>query len=179
MNTTARQRKEMRVAMQLAPLQEDALIGLMFDMFVRNNFKHLDYNKVRRYAFDIQTDPVICASMDAEPCGEGEVWSPSDEFITDMCLAFLAHKKAEAQKASRTAFGGGRDVEYDPKNPHARPGAASRAANRRQQRAAARSARLSAASSRRPSTSSSSSSSSGPFDMQTLGAALAEPVAAS
>ena len=120
MNTTIKREKASRVASSSLSLpQEDALIGIMYDDFHHNRMQHLDYNKIRKYAFELQTDPQVCASLDAEPCGEGEVWEPSDDWITDMCLAFrnAAREQANAKKAS--AFGGGRD-EYDPKNPHAR-----------------------------------------------------------
>ena len=82
--------------------------------------QHLDYNKVRKYAFELQTDPQVCASLDAEPCGEGEAWAPTDDWITDMCLAFRNAAREQTHNAKASAFGGGRDVEYDPKNPHAR-----------------------------------------------------------
>ena len=117
MNTTHRRAKESRCASELAPLQEDALIGLMFDNFAANKYKHLDYDKVRHYAFELQTDEVICASMDTTACGEGEVWLPPDEWITDMCRAFLAHSKEQSAKDKSSAFGGGRETDYDPKNP--------------------------------------------------------------
>lgn len=173
MNTTHRRSKDQRICNELSPVQEDALVGLMFDEFSRNNCKHLDYDKVRRFAFELQTDPVICASMEAEPLGEGECWTPSDEFITEMCRAFLAHAKEQAQERSKGAFGGGREVDYDPKNPHARsPGSASKprpysrgkSTNRSKSPAARATARTARGSPQRPG-SAASSSPNGRFDM--------------
>ena len=64
-----------------------AHIGTASDVhdFNRNRMRSLDYDKVRRFAFSIQTEPSICVALDAEPCGEGEAWEPQDEWITSMC----------------------------------------------------------------------------------------------
>ena len=128
MNTTTRRKQESRVLAEsgLSLLQEDALIGLMYEDFNRNRMRSLDYDKVRRFAFSIQTEPSICVSLDAEPCGEGEAWEPQDEWITSMCQAFInaaADEKKAKQQERQSAFGGGRDA-YDPKNPHRRAGSA-------------------------------------------------------
>lgn len=120
MNTHTHQARNERVAMNLNLMQEDALIGLMYDEFHSNNMKHLDYDKVRRFAISIQCDPVVANRLDTEALTEDDAWSPPDAWITDMCLAFLSAEKEEKQKARDNAFGGER-FEYDPKNPHARP----------------------------------------------------------
>ena len=122
----------------LEPMQEDALVGLMYEEFGASGNKHLDYDKVRRFAFQLQTDPLICQSMDTEPRGEGECWEPNDTFITEMCKGFVAHARQQMAKERSGAFGGGREVEYDPKNPHARPAGAPRASPPSRGRASAR-----------------------------------------
>lgn len=94
----------------------------MYEEFGKNKMRHIDYDKVKRFAFNIQTDPNICASLDTEACGEGEAWEPTDEWITDMCRAFLNSAREAAKKERNSAFGGGR-TEWDPKNPHSRPAA--------------------------------------------------------
>ena len=38
----------------LSPLQEDALVGLMFEEFGKNRYTFLDYDKVKRHAFQLQ-----------------------------------------------------------------------------------------------------------------------------
>ena len=81
--------------------------------------KHLDYDKVRRFAISIQTDPEICDRLDAAPVSEQQAWEPPDAWITDMCMAFINAAKEEKKKERESAFGGPR-YDYDPKNPHAR-----------------------------------------------------------
>ena len=65
-------KKEDRCAQNLNLLQEDALIGLMWEDFNKNDMKHLDYDKVRRFAVSIQTDGEICGRLDAEAAAEEE-----------------------------------------------------------------------------------------------------------
>lgn len=48
---------------------------------------------------------------------EDEAWEPDDDWITNMCHAFIDARDQEARKTKNRAFGGPR-VEYDPKNPH-------------------------------------------------------------
>jgi len=120
MDTSHKRQQAARVAQDLTLLQEDALIGIMYEEFGKNKMKHLDYDKVKGFAFELQTDAAICASLDAEACGEGEAWEPSDAWITDMCRAFLNAQRDATKKERQGAFGGGRDVDYDPKNPHSR-----------------------------------------------------------
>ena len=106
MNTAIRQNRNDRVAQNLSLMQEDALIGLMFEEFGKNDMKHLDYDKVRRFAVSLQTDPAICERLDCEAIAEDLAWSPPDVWITDMCMAFLNAKKEEQKKARDSAFGG-------------------------------------------------------------------------
>jgi len=114
-------KKEDRCAQNLNLLQEDALIGLMWEDFNKNDMKHLDYDKVRRFAVSIQNDGEICGRLDAEAVAEEQAWEPPDAWITDMCLAFINAAKEEKKKERESAFGGPK-FEYDPKNPHARGG---------------------------------------------------------
>lgn len=107
-------KKEDRCAQNLNLLQEDALIGLMWEDFNKNDMKHLDYDKVRRFAVSIQTDGEICGRLDAEAVAEEQAWEPPDAWITDMCLAFINAAKEEKKKERESAFGGPK-FEYDPK----------------------------------------------------------------
>lgn len=111
--------KEDRCAQNLNLMQEDALVGLMYEDFGKNDMKHLDYDKVRRFAVSIQTDPEICDRLDCETVSEEQAWSPPDVWITDMCMAFINAAKEEKKREREAAFGGPK-FEYDPKNPHAR-----------------------------------------------------------
>jgi len=118
MNTTHRNAKDTRVTRALSLMQEEALVGLMYEEFGgRNNYKSLDYDKIRRFATSIQTDPVVCESLEAMLVTEDEAWEPDDDWITNMCHAFIDARDQEARKTKNRAFGGPR-VEYDPKNPH-------------------------------------------------------------
>ena len=79
MDTTHRRKHASRVLPgTISVLQEDALIGLMYEDFGRNRFKSLDYNKVRRFALSIQTHPAICSALDSEPVEPAEAWEPPD-----------------------------------------------------------------------------------------------------
>jgi len=118
METSIKRQNGSRVADGLSLLQEDALVGLMFDDFEATQGQSLDYDKVKRYAVSIQTDPEICDALDVEPIEVVEdAWEPDDDWITNMCHAFTDARRNEAKKKERTAFGGSR-VEYDPKNPY-------------------------------------------------------------
>lgn len=121
MHTTSRQLQNARVAESLSMLQEDALVGLMFDDFEANEGQFLDYDKVQKYAVSIQTEFDICDALDSKPVEPEDAWVPSDDWITSMCHAFVDARRLEEEKRRRDAFGGPKR-EYDPKNPHVRPG---------------------------------------------------------
>jgi hypothetical protein len=122
MHTTSRQLQNARVAESLSMSQEDALVSLMFDDFDDNDGEFLDYDKVQKYAVSIQTELDICDALDSKPVEPEDAWVPSDDWITSMCHAFTDARRIEAEKARATAFGGEKR-EYDPKNPHGKPGA--------------------------------------------------------
>ena len=86
----------------MSALQEEALIGLMFDDFVtKNRMKSLDYDKVRRFARTIQTEDALCRTLDAAPVPSDEIlWLPDDQWITEMCLKF---RDAEQEKLTMAA----------------------------------------------------------------------------
>ena len=121
METTIKRQLASRVAHNLSLLQEDALVGLMFDDFESTDGTSLDYDKVKEHAVSIQTDAEICIAFDMDPIEETEAWVPTDDWITHMCHAFTDARRAEAKKKAQTAFGGPRD-EYNAKNPHSKRG---------------------------------------------------------
>ena len=90
---------------ELAPTQQEALLGMIYDDFVvKNGARHLDYDKVRRYAFSMQIDDEICAVLAAEACAESVAWAPDDDWITQTCLAFR-ETKVQMEVAAKRADG--------------------------------------------------------------------------
>ena len=77
------------------------------DFVVKNGARHLDYDKVRRYAFSMQIDDEICAVLGAEACAESVAWGPDDDWITQTCLAF---RETKVQMEAAAGFGGVRQA---------------------------------------------------------------------
>jgi hypothetical protein len=107
----------LRVADGLNELQEDALVGLMWEEFGRSKGNKLEHDKVKRFALQIQADPQVCAALDAQPVAPSAAWMPSDAWISDMTRAFKNARAEEKKKERDMAFGGPRERDYDPKNP--------------------------------------------------------------
>jgi hypothetical protein len=68
--------------------QEEVLIAMMFDDFMGNDMKSLDYDRIRRCAISIQNDEDVCRVLGGTPVPQEECWVPEDAWITDMCFAF-------------------------------------------------------------------------------------------
>uniref|UniRef100_A0A7S2CP38 Uncharacterized protein n=1 Tax=Haptolina brevifila TaxID=156173 RepID=A0A7S2CP38_9EUKA len=94
-----------RVANELSVLQEEALVGLIYESFVvDNNCTHLDYEKVKRFAVTIQTDEEVCATLSTTALdGEDDCWVPSDDWLTDMCKAFKKSYEEHVAMTERQA----------------------------------------------------------------------------
>jgi hypothetical protein len=82
------------------------------DFIVTNAAKHLDYDKVQRYATLMQTDSGVCAALEARAVRKAEdAWVPSHEWITETCLRFkktkedmqVANSAAAAKQADERA----------------------------------------------------------------------------
>jgi len=96
-----------RVASDLSVLQEEALIGLIYEQFVvENDCKSMDYDKVKRFALTIQMDEEVCATLCTAPVPtEAECWIPEDDWLTDMCKAFKKSYEEHVAMTERQSTG--------------------------------------------------------------------------
>jgi len=92
-------RGDRRVAPKLTLEQEEALIGLMYDNYMNNDGKTLDYDRVVRSAVTLQCDPKVCEGIGATALKLEDAWVPDDAWITDMCFAF---SNADAELTARS-----------------------------------------------------------------------------
>jgi len=92
-------RGDKRVAPQLTLEQEEALMGLMYDNYMANDGKTLDYDRVVRSALTMQCDPKVCEALGAAPVKFDDAWIPDDAWMTDMCFAFT---NADAELTARS-----------------------------------------------------------------------------
>lgn len=67
--------------------REEALVGLIYETFTGNKCKHIDYEKVARYAVTLQTDAAVCKALGLRCVATADVWTPDEDWITQKCIA--------------------------------------------------------------------------------------------
>lgn len=75
--------------------QEEVLIAMMFDDFMGNDCKSLDYDRVVRCAVTLQCDPDVCKVIGGTPVTEDEAWIPEDS------CALLPASRAELRACAK------------------------------------------------------------------------------
>mmetsp|Transcript_15350 Transcript_15350/g.30813 ORF Transcript_15350/g.30813 Transcript_15350/m.30813 type:complete len:226 (-) Transcript_15350:370-1047(-) len=92
-------RGDKRICPQLTLEQEEALMGMMYDNYMANDGKTLDYDRVVRSALTMQCDPKVAEALGAMPVKFDDAWVPDDAWMTDMCFAFT---NADAELTARS-----------------------------------------------------------------------------
>jgi hypothetical protein len=77
-----------RVCPELTLEQEEALMGLMYDNFMKNDCKMIEYERAVRCALSLQCDPRVCSTLCASAVTIEKAWVPDEAWLTDMVFVF-------------------------------------------------------------------------------------------